>query len=372
MQACAALLCGNCVVIKPSERCPRTTHLIRQIFRESEFPDGVVEVAEGAGETVEQLIAHESVRKIIFTGSYGTGKRVAELCGRYFKTCILELGGCGAAIVCDDADLSLAARGIAWSAFYANGLSCVGTKRVFVHASVSHKFIRELQKVIKTIKTGDPLDPATEVGKTQNKRDVAELQELVRDAVENGAILLTSEGEISDVSSIDFDKPIVLLQASPTVRVMSEEIGAPLVAVREVNSVDQAIREANDSVYGLGASVWSKHSPKAQSIARQLNVGMVWINDSSVGQPEFPWGGVKHSGWGRLFSKESLSELTNVKVISHDRRRTSIRKSWWFPYSAEKFEIFMSVNQLFFGQRKLKAIGRFVKAMMRSIHKSEF
>ncbi|MBA3765635.1 MAG: aldehyde dehydrogenase family protein [Acidobacteria bacterium] len=377
MQAVAALLCGNCVIIKPSERCPQMAALIRRIFKEAEWPDGVVEIIEGGGEVVEQLISSEIARKVIFTGSYRTGKLVAEMCGRYFKPCILELGGNGAAIVCEDADLELAARGIAWSAFYANGLSCIGTKRVFVHASVAQKFIPKLLKEIERIRSGDPLDPFTDVGKIKNGDILLNLRGLVREALANGSRLWTAAtGDTRDPSRLDFEKPMVLLDdsfsshaisAAPSQSDLEVETGGPLLTVRQVTSLDQAVREVNASSFGLGASVWSRGFKKARVVARQLHVGLVWINDSSVGQPQFPWGGVKHSGWGRLFSQAAVSELTNVKVISCDHRRTSLRKLWWFPYSSEKLEIFMAVNELVYGPKRLSVLGRCTVKMWRFV-----
>jgi len=355
MQACAVLLCGNSVIIKPSELCPKTAGLIRHIFKQSLLPEGVVEIVEGAGEVVEALIAHEAVKKVIFTGSHQTGKQVAELCGQHFKPCILELGGSGAAIICDDANLLLAAKGIAWSAFYVNGLSCVGTKRVFVQTGVAERFIQNLWEEIETIKTGDPFDPITEVGNINNEKTINRVKELANDAVSKGARMWTSDG--------GFSGPVILLNVSPSMRVMQEEVSAPLLAIRDVDSVEQAIQEANDTTFGLSASVWSKDSKNAKAIARQLSVGMVWINDASAGQPQFPWGGLKQSGWGRLFSREAVYELTNLKVISHDKRRTSLRKIWWFPYSRTKYETFLSVNELFFGRIKIKSMRLLAKVI---------
>jgi acyl-CoA reductase-like NAD-dependent aldehyde dehydrogenase len=371
MQTCAALLCGNCVVLKLSERSSRLAGLLRQIFAEAEIPTGMVEVVEGAGEAVKQLISNAAVRKVIFTGSYANGKSVAELCGRYFKPCILELGGSGAAIVCEDADLVLAAKGIAWSAFYASALSCVGTKRVFVHENVARRFRQQLLKQVERIKLGNPLDPSTDVGPP---KDEAAFSPFRGAALEGGALLWTEDGEeLRTATSSDFDIPTVLLDVSGSLyapsdsQVYQDDIDAPLLWLCEVASTEQAVRKTNDSRYGLGASVWSKNSRRAHEIACQLHAGMVWINDSSVGQPNFPWGGVKHSGWGRLFSREAISELTNLKVISHDQRRTSLSKLWWFPYTAEKLGMFLAVNELTYGANKLSSLGRCTNALWRFV-----
>jgi hypothetical protein len=143
------------------------------------------------------------------------------------------------------------------------------------------------------------------------------------------------------------------------------EWDSPILCLREVESIDQAVEEANRSSFGLGASVWSRDLRRAQEIARRLQAGIVWINDSSVGLPGFPWGGTKHSGWGRLLSREALTELTNLKVISRDRRLTSSRKFWWFPYSKAKYEILLSLNEFLYGRRKGRPFRLFLRSWLR-------
>jgi len=173
-----------------------------------------------------------------------------------------------------------------------------------------------------------------------------------------GAEVWTQQGEVRDFSALSLDGPLLLLNVDASMQVASpgEDISAPLVCVRETTSVDQALQEANVYLSGLGASVWSKDLRKAKAIARRLKVGLVWINDSSVGLPQFPWGGTNQSGWGRLFSELALTELTCLKVISAERQRGASRKFWWFPYSKEKHETFLALNALLYGQRNAKKI----------------
>jgi len=367
MQAGSALFCGNSVILKPSERCPRTAKFLRRLFHDSGFPEGVIEVIEGGPKAVESIIAAESVRKVIFTGSYETGRIISELCGRFFKPCLLELGGMGPAIIADDADLILTARGIAWSAFYSGGSSCVGTKRVFLTSETSRAFVPLLLAEVKKIRPGNPSDPNTEMA-TAKKRDVFDRMEgLVRDAVEKGAAAWTLEGEIGDGPSQGPRGPVILFQVTPRMKIIAPdgEWDAPILCLRDVKSIDQAVDEANRSSFGLGASVWSRDLRRAQEIARRLQAGIVWINDSSVGLPGFPWGGTKHSGWGRLLSREALTELTNLKVISRDRRLTSSRKFWWFPYSREKYETLLSLNEFLYGRRKGRRFRLFLRSWLR-------
>ncbi len=365
MQACAALLCGNRVVIKPSERCPRTASLIGSLFAEAGMPADAVEVAAGGPDVAARLIARGDVQKVIFTGSSETGRKVAEACGRAFKPCILELGGGSSAIVCEDADLSLAARGIAWSAFYANGRSCVGAKRVLVHASVRSRFLDLLTKEIAAIKVGNPTDPATEVGVLSAGTAVEKARELFRDAISKGAQVWSSEGLLSDPDSASFQAPLVLFAATLEMRIMQEESQWPLLAVRDVSHDEQALREANQSTFGLGASIWSRNLKRAHALAREIQTGMVWINDTSVGLPQFPWGGRKQSGWGRLFSRYGLMELTNIKVISSERQRLSKSKMWWFPYSRDKFAVFGAANDWYSHSHRARTLKRLISALRR-------
>lgn len=373
MQTCACLLCGNSVILKPSEHCPRTARLIEDIFREANLPEAVLSVAEGGGEAAEKIIASPKVRKVIFTGSYETGRKVAENCGRHFKPCLLELGGDGPAIICEDAELTLAAKGIVWSGFYSNGRSCVNTKWVLVHRMVAQEFLERLRHELSRLTIGDSFLPATEFSRLQDRETPQQIIDIIKGAIEHDARVFTPAGEARDLSDIDFTQPAIVEMPLGTGETAFSEAwdmaasGAPIVPVYQVDSLDQAIQAINHSPYGLGASIWSKHAKKAQAVAHQLNVGMVWINDSSVGFPQFPWGGIKKSGWGRLFSREGIYELTRVKAISHDRRKVSSGRVWWFPYSQTKFNLLLKVNVLFFGARKIKLIRHLFPGMRNGV-----
>ena len=366
MQSCAALLCGNCVILKPSELCPRTASLIDELFAEARIPDGAVEVVHGGPEIAERLIARPDVHKVVFTGSCATGRKVAETCGRAFKPCILELGGGSPAIIRADADLGLAARGIAWSAIYANGRSCVGARRVYVHASAARRFVELLEGEIGKIRIGDPADHTTELGSFSNPAAAERVAELLRDAVEKGAEIRAGKEPAGDLRSLCGKAPVLILGASPEMRVMQDEAPWPMLAIREVGSDDQAILEANQAGAGLGASVWSRDLKRAHAVARALQAGMVWVNDSSVGLPDFPWGGRNQSGWGRMFSKHGLRELTNIKVISIERQRLSRSKMWWFPYSEGKHDIFEAANDWYTKSGRVKTLFRLLSALVNS------
>ena len=309
----------------------------------------LVAIVEGGDDVATEVIAMERVRKVIFTGSSAGGRAVARLCGEHFKPCVLELGGSGAAIVCDDADIALAARGIAWSAFAARGGSCVGTKRVFVHEAIAGAFAAALEYELLRLRPGDPADPASDLPFPVERRDTERLRAIVANALAEGGTIFTPGGRVRAAEDLDARLPVVIFDAHTHMRVMREE--APVLAVRTVRTIDQAVRETNESCFGLSASVWSREGSVAREIARQLYTGIVWINDASAGEPGYPWGGVKSSGWGRIFGRAGIAELTNVKVVSQDRRHSSTPKFWWFPYSREKLELLQDVNTVLYGRR---------------------
>ena len=316
MQAAFAFMCGNSVAIKPSEKCPRTSELIAELFNAVDPEGRYFSVLNGGPQIGEDLISSEKVKKVIFTGSYKTGRRISELAGKYFKSVILELGGSGGAIVCADANLKLAAKGIVWSSHYSNANSCIGTRRVFVEASIADKFWEFLQNEIQVLKSGDAADSNTDINSSLK-------------------IILSNAGKSDDFNS-------------DSAQIMFEKF----------ESENKAVDLLNNSEFGLSASVWSKNTRRAKHIARQLDVGMVWINDVSAGAPGFPWGGTKHSGWGRMFSPEAVYALTNAKVISAERRRISTPKFWWFPYTQSKYNLVLFINKTVFGKFTLHNFGR--------------
>lgn len=345
MQTAAALLCGNTVVVKPSERSPRTSRELANILAWWDGGAGEVAVVEGGADVAERLAAHPAVRKVLFTGGRQAGANIAQICARHMKTCVLELGGSAAAVVCDDADLELAARGIVWSAFYAGGRSCVGTKRVFVDGRVADTFIRLLEDRMGELTVGSPGEPGTDLSAMPSADGFEPVARMLADAVRDGATLRTHNAQNDPADPAVVAGPTLVVNPLSSSAIMGAEIPARILCVRAVSSDEQAVREANASPYGLSASVWSRSARRAKSIAARLEAGMVWINDASSGEPRFPWGGTKGSGWGRLYSEEGVFELTATKVISHDHRLSARPKVWWFPYSAGKHRLFQRVNR---------------------------
>ncbi len=335
MACSAALLCGDTVLLKPSERCPKTAEIIRSLSTEADFPEGVFGVVTGGSDTACEIAAHPAVSKVIFFGTAPAGRQIADVCGRHFKPCVLELGERNAAIVCRDADLKRAARGLIWSAFSAAGKSCVAMNKVFVEASVFQGFIQRLRREMKAIRPGDVLDPSTDVAPQNEPEDLR----------------------------LDFPPEENAGPGGPNLK--------PALVVQKVATTEQAVREANSFLSGLGASIWSRDLRKAGTIARRLRAGLVWVNDSSVGLPQFPWGGTKEAGWGRLFAESALTELVNFKAISVDRPAGLGRKFWWFPYSERKYQALLALNEFFFGKKSFANLISLCASLLRFYFRGE-
>jgi acyl-CoA reductase-like NAD-dependent aldehyde dehydrogenase len=347
LAAAASLLCGNKVVFKPAEKCPSTARLIGRLFHESGFPDPAFETVEGGEEAAQEVIGRPSVRKVIFFGGYEAGNKVAALSGQYFKPCILELGACGTAIVRADANLRRTAQGLAWSAFYAAGRSCLGTKVVYAHAPVKERLAELLAEEMSRLRTGEPLDPATDVSARREEQNPPWVERFIDVAKERGATVRTSAGATLVVLDV---------QESGRLPLPDEEIAWPFLAVCPVDSDEEALRAANGSAYSLGASIWTRDMKTARAMAERLQAGLVWVNDTSVGMPQVPWGGAKRSGWGRLFSELAVSELTSTTVVSIESGRSRKGKFWWFPYGRKKCDLLVAVNSLVYGQKRLKTL----------------
>jgi succinate-semialdehyde dehydrogenase/glutarate-semialdehyde dehydrogenase len=327
-----ALAAGNGVVLKPSEHTPLAGDLIGEIFAEAGLPDGLLRVIHGTGPTGAALCEAPAVRKIFFTGSSATGRKVMQAAAEHGKPVMLELGGKDPAIVCADADLDRAVDGILWGGLMTCGQTCAGVERIYVDARVHDGFVAKLVDGAKHIAPGDPRDPETQLGPLNNEMQYGKVVQQLEDAVEKGA---TAEcGGPTEVPGLSgkFFAPVVLTDVDHTMSVMTDETFGPLLPVMRFSSEDEAIRLANDSPYGLGASVWSRDLRRARMLADRIESGMVWINDAtySHGLAYTPWGGVKDSGTGVTHSKHGFYEMTTKRLVALDPGW--IPDGWWHPY----------------------------------------
>jgi acyl-CoA reductase-like NAD-dependent aldehyde dehydrogenase len=312
----APLAYGNTVVFKASEICPRTHRAIVAALRDAGVPSGAINLVtndpEDAGEVVDELIAHPAVRRISFTGSTRVGRIVAETAARHLKRVLLELGGNSALVVLADADLERAVAAANFGSFMNQGQICMSTERIVIDRSVAGEFAEKLAERARSLDVGDPRKPDTQIGPLVNEDALKRVTEHVEDAVTKGAELVTG----GKAQGLCFT-PTVLMGVTPEMRVYSEESFGPVVAIMPVDGVDEAVRVANDTEYGLSAAVFSQDVDIAMDVARRLETGICHINDATVNdEPPMPFGGVKHSGWGRFGGKAALEEFTELRWIT--------------------------------------------------------
>ena len=310
--AVPALIAGNTVVVKPASASPQSALNLEMAFREAGFPDGAFQVVVGDRTTATALI-RSPVAVVSLTGSVGTGIQVAREASRDVKKVVLELGGSDPFIVAADADLDAAAQGAVAGRFVNAGQSCIAAKRFFVVDAVAKEFLAKFAENVRRLRVGDPLDPTTDVGPLVNAaaRDAIELQ--VKDAVAKGAKVVVG-GKRRRGPGWYFD-PTLLSNVTKNMRVLREETFGPVAPVATVRDLDAAIEEANDSEFGLGASIWTRDVARADGLAKRVESGMVFVNGIVKSDPRMPFGGVKHSGVGRELGRYGLLEMVNIKTV---------------------------------------------------------
>lgn len=312
----APLLCGNTVLLKGNEIAPRTFRMIGEAVIVAGFPKDVVQVFLCPGEKsegiVDALIEHPVVRRVNFTGSTRIGRRVAALCANHLKRPLLELGGQAPMVVLDDADLDLAAAAAVSGGYQNQGQICMSTERLIVQRSVADALIDKIDTLRKTLVMGDPADPATDIGPVISVAAAERLSVLVSDAVSRGARLVGGGG-VRDA----FFEPTLLDVVEADMRLYTEEIFGPILTVTRVDNDQEAITVANDSDYGLAASIFSENPDRANAIVGQIQSGICHINRGTVDDdPGAPFGGVKASGYGRFGGRWALDEFTELRWIT--------------------------------------------------------
>ncbi len=343
-----ALMAGNGVVLKPASLTPLIGERIAEAFTRAGLPEGIVRVVHGPG-TGDALV-HSSVAKVLFTGSVETGRSVGETCARLLKGSVLELGGKDPMLVLADADLGHAVDAALWAGFANAGQSCSGIERVYAVPEIADRFLAALVAGARRLRVGDPLGSSTEVGPMSSRDQFETVRELVDDAVAAGATLEC--GGPVEVSGLPgpFYAPAVLTGVTHEMRVMREEIFGPVLPVMAVADEREAVTLANDSQFGLGASVWTADRAKGERMAREIQAGMVWINDHmySHGACQCSWGGIKDSGLGRSHSRFGFYECVNVKLRVWEPSR--VRDLWWQPYDAKLERAVRSAGEYLYGR----------------------
>jgi acyl-CoA reductase-like NAD-dependent aldehyde dehydrogenase len=330
-EAAVALMAGNGVVLKPAEQTCLIGQRIEDLFARAGLPEGLLRAVHGDG-AVGAALVESSAARIFFTGSVEVGRGVAERCARALKRSVLELGGKDPMLVLPDANLRNAVAGGLWGAFANAGQAGAAIERVYVHRDVAEPFTAGVVEGARALRVGDPLDWSTAVGPMISRERRERVDVLVRDAVERGATLEC--GGPLDVAGLAgaFYAPAVLTGVRHDMRIMREELLGPVLPILAVESEEEAIARANDSAHGLGASVWTRDRAKGERIAREIESGMVWVNDHmfSHGAMQCSWGGIKDSGVGLSHSKFGFYECVNVKQVTWEPSLAA--NFWWHPY----------------------------------------
>jgi benzaldehyde dehydrogenase (NAD) len=311
------LACGNTVILKGSENCPRTHQLIIEAFQEAGFPPGVVNYITNApadaGAVVEAMVSHPAVRRVNFTGSTRVGRIIAQTCARYLKPAVLELGGKAPLVILDDADLDDAVNGAAFGAFANSGQICMSTERIIVDQKIADAFVKKFGDKAKSLPLGDPRKPEPVVlGSVIGMATVEHCNSLIDDALAKGAKLVC--GGKADNTLMP---ATILDHVTPAMRIYHEETFGPLKCVVRVKNVDEAIACANDNEYGLSAAVFGKDIARAFNVARKIDSGICHVNGPTVhDEAQMPFGGVKGSGLGRFGGKAGIAEFTELRWIT--------------------------------------------------------
>jgi acyl-CoA reductase-like NAD-dependent aldehyde dehydrogenase len=308
-----ALLAGNTVVLKPSPFTPITTLMLGEILRDI-IPPGVLNVVSGGDELGAMMTSHKVPRKISFTGSVETGKKVAAAAAPDLKRVTLELGGNDAAIVLPDVNPKEVAQKIFWGAFENSGQICSAIKRVYVHEKVYSTVLETLGEIAQGVKVGNGLDAGTQLGPLNNKPQFERVTELVEDAKKHGAKIVTGGKRLGNEGY--FYAPTIVSEISDGVRLVDEEQFGPALPVMPYKDVDEAVRRANSTTYGLSGSVWGTDSDQAAEVAKQLECGSAWVNQHLAIAPNLPFGGAKWSGIGVENGPWGLLGFTEIQVVN--------------------------------------------------------
>ncbi len=310
-----ALLSGCTVVVKPAPESPLDCYLLAELLQEAGVPEGVVSIVAAGREVGEHLVSHPGVDKVAFTGSTAAGRRIGAICGEQLKRCSLELGGKSAAIVLDDADLAATLEGLKFIGLMNSGQACVAQTRVLVSRGRHDEVSQALADAVAGMEVGDPMDPATEIGPMVAQRQQERVEKYIALGQEEGAQLLTGgSGRPDGLDNGWYVRPTVFANVDNRMRIAQEEIFGPVLSVIPYDDVDDAVRIANDSDYGLAGTVWTSDQEAGVEVARRVRTGTYGVNTYTMDFAA-PFGGYKASGLGREFGPEGLAQYSELKSV---------------------------------------------------------
>lgn len=310
--AAPSLMAGNTIVLKPASATMQCGIEIEKTILGSGASEGVFNTVIGKSQIAEMLI-DSNIDGVTFTGSIEIGAKVAQRATSRLKKCVLELGGSDPFIVLDDADIQKAAEGAIKGRFLNCGQSCVASKRFIVSRKIANEFIESFVEKTEKLRVGDPMSDNTDIGPLSSIKSLDNIDSMVKDAISNGAELLTGGERIGSIGA--FYKPTVIKNVSPKMRVSKEETFGPVAPIMIVEDEVEAISAANNSEFGLGGSIWTRDLDRAQKLSMEMECGIVTVNNMVASDPRVPFGGIKHSGFGRELSRYGMLEFVNVKSV---------------------------------------------------------
>jgi acyl-CoA reductase-like NAD-dependent aldehyde dehydrogenase len=311
--AAPALMAGNTAVLKHASNVPQCALSIEEVFREAGFPKGVFQTLLVPSSGVASLIEHPVIAAVTLTGSENAGVQVASASGRAIKKTVLELGGSDPFIVLGDADIEAAVATGVRARYQNTGQSCIAAKRFVVVEQVFTEFQNRFVRAVRNLKVGDPMNRSTQVGPLARREFVEDLERQVRDSVQKGAEVLVGGRRI--VGKGFYFEPAVLTGVTPEMPAASEEVFGPVAAMIQARNADDAIELANRTPYGLGSNLWTSDLENAKRLSREIEAGQVFINGMVASDPRLPFGGVKHSGYGRELSEFGIREFVNIQTV---------------------------------------------------------
>jgi acyl-CoA reductase-like NAD-dependent aldehyde dehydrogenase len=311
--AAPSLMAGNVIILKPASATMQCGIEIENMFNKAGVPEGVFQTAIGDSAIAEQLIDSNGINAVTFTGSVPVGAKVAQRATSQLKKTVLELGGSDPFIVCEDADIEKASTGAVKGRFINCGQSCIASKRFIVVEEIADEFTEKFVQKTEKLKVGDPLSDETDLGPVVNSKSLENMEGIVDRTIKSGAELLTG-GERANSPGY-FLRPTIFKNVLPSMEIAQEEVFGPIAPIITAENEEEAMRIANDSKFGLGASIWTQDLEKAEKLSETVETGIVTVNSMVVSDPRVPFGGIKNSGFGRELSRYGMLEFVNIKSV---------------------------------------------------------